>query len=655
MQRKLSSFDIYVITYELQNFIGYHVEKIYQLSRSEILIRIKNIKTKQKDSLFIKNGDFICKTITPLETPSKPSTFAITLRKYLQNGKISDIIQHEFDRIIKIKISKKEGEYTLVIEFFSDGNIVLVDPDGKIILPLIRQSWAHRSIKGRETYVPPPSQLKPFELNKERFAEIIKSSNTDIVRTLAVNLNLSGLIAEEICERTSVDKKLKIEEINNKTIEKIFNSFTKFLEIFKQKKFEPILVKKDDNFVDIIPFKFKIYKDFDFEKIESMITGLEEFIELTKAVEEKKENKNLELIGKLNRQLKQQQETVKKFEKEIMLKKIEGDLIYLHYQECEKLLKEIKKVLELKEKQDGINKINEKEIVKKFDPTDNILIIKLKDTKDKIFEIKLNFRKTVSENAEKAYDHNKKLRSKLHGAEESIKKTKKQIELVKKEEKLKQQKTEKKVKHEKTHWFEKYRWFISSDGNIVIGGRDAKTNDIIVKKYLKERDRYVHADIQGAPSIIIKSKGLEEGTVEISEKTIEEACIFAASYSKAWKQFAEAQVYWVLPEQVSKTAQSGEFVPKGAFIIRGKRNYKKCKLEVAVGIIEIDNQRKVMGGPVNAVKNLSDKYVILNPGDIKKNVMAHKLAKIFDLPVDNVDRALPPGGVSVIKTEGVDL
>ena len=91
MQRKLSSFDIYVITSELQNFIGYHVEKIYQLSRSEILIRIKNIKTKQKDSLFIKNGDFICKTITPLETPSKPSTFAITLRKYLQNGKISDI------------------------------------------------------------------------------------------------------------------------------------------------------------------------------------------------------------------------------------------------------------------------------------------------------------------------------------------------------------------------------------------------------------------------------------------------------------------------------------------------------------------------------------------------------------------------------------
>ena len=205
------------------------------------------------------------------------------------------------------------------------------------------------------------------------------------------------------------------------------------------------------------------------------------------------------------------------------------------------------------------------------------------------------------------------------------------------------------------HWFERYRWFISSDGNIVVGGRDAKTNDLIVKKYLKENDRYAHADIQGAPSIVIKSKGVSDGEIEISEKTLEEACIFAASFSKAWKQFAEAQAYWVLPEQVSKTAQSGEFVPHGAFIIRGRRNYHQCKLEVAVGLVKIENEIKVMGGPVSAVKKIAEKYVILVPGDIKKNVMAHKLAKAFDVSVDNVDRVLPPGGVTVVETVGFEL
>ena len=655
MERKLSSFDIYVITSELQELIGCHMEKIYQLSRDETLIRVKNIQTKQKESIYIRNGRFICITQKQLETPLKPSTFAMTLRKYLLNGRITEIKQHEFDRIIKLKVSKKEGEYVLIIEFFSDGNIILTDPKEKIILPLIRQRWAHRKVKGREQYVPPPSQINPFGLTLEEFTGLLKESNTDIVRTLAVNINLSGAIAEEICTRAEVDKTIKIEDINDETIRKTYDSLVDFLKMFKEKKFEPVLVKKNDELVDILPFKFESYKNVDFEKVNCLTRSLEEFIEIKKVEEKKKESKTEKLIGKLNRQLRQQEEAVKKFEKEIELKKLEGDLIYLNYQECEKLLEEIKGVLELKDKENEILRINEKDIVKRFSPTENLLIVNLKDTKGKIFEIKLSFRRTVSENAEKAYDDNKKLRSKLHGAEKSIKKTREQIELVKKKDEIEKEQVKKVEKKEKLYWFERYRWFISSDGNIVVGGRDAKTNDLIVKKYLKENDRYAHADIQGAPSIVIKSKGVSDGEIEISEKTLEEACIFAASFSKAWKQFAEAQAYWVLPEQVSKTAQSGEFVPHGAFIIRGRRNYHQCKLEVAVGLVKIENEIKVMGGPVSAVKKIAEKYVILVPGDIKKNVMAHKLAKAFDVSVDNVDRVLPPGGVTVVETVGFEL
>ena len=138
-------------------------------------------------------------------------------------------------------------------------------------------------------------------------------------------------------------------------------------------------------------------------------------------------------------------------------------------------------------------------------------------------------------------------------------------------------------------------------------------------------------------------------------KTLEEACIFAASYSKAWKQFAEAQAYWVLPEQVSKTAQSGEFVPKGAFIIRGKRNYYRIKLELAVGLIKIEDSFKVMCGPISTVKKHAEKYVIINPGGIKKNIIAHKIARAFNTDVDSVDRVLPPGGCTITETIGVKL
>jgi predicted ribosome quality control (RQC) complex YloA/Tae2 family protein len=654
MQRQLSSFDIYVIVSELQELKGSYIDKIYQLTRDEFLIKVKNINTKQKESIFFRNGEFICITKKEIETPTKPSIFAMTLRKYLLNGKIKEITQYEFDRIINFKISKKEGDYVLVIEFFSDGNIILVNPDGKIILPLIRQQWAHRSIKGNEPYLPPPRQVNPFNLTKERFIELIKESKKDLVRTLAINTNLSGLIAEEICKRAQVDKRIKIEDIDDGLIEKVFSSLSDFLDAFKKKKFEPVFVKKENKIIDILPFEFKNYDKTDFEKTEKFTRGLENFIDYIKP-EKKITSKFEEKIGKLNRQLQQQLGTVAELNKKIEQKKFEGDLIYLNYQQLENLLNEISEVLGYKDKEEKIREINKKEIIKEFDPLSNLLVVFLKDSKGNIFEVEIDFRKTVAKNAENAYDDNKKLRKKLDGAIKSINETKKSIENVKRMGKLDIEKEKKTVEKGKILWFERFKWFISSSGNIVIGGKDAKSNELVVKKYLREGDRYAHADIQGATSVIVKSKDVNDVKLGISEKTLEEACIFAASLSKAWKQFAEARAYWVLPEQVSKTPQSGEFVAKGAFIIRGKRNYFRCKLELAVGEIIIDNEKKIMCGPVDAVKKISDRYVVIQPGDIKKIDLAHKLAKVFDVSVDVVDKVLPPGDVTITGTVGLKL
>ncbi len=662
MTRNLSSFDIYVIANELRELQGSYIDKIYQLSKNEILIRFRNIKTKKRENLFIRNGEIICVTDKDLETPTRPSNFAMTLRKYLQNGRIVDVKQHEFDRILRILISRKEGIYELVIEFFSDGNIILVDPNKKIIFPFIRQAWAHRKLKGREPYIPPPSQINPFNLAFEEFKKQILKSDKDIVRTLAVNINLSGFIAEEICARADIKKDTKIKNLKNEQIKKAFNTLKSFLEIFKQKEFNPIIVKKENEVIDILPFEFLTYKNFDYEKINYLVRGLENFIKKEEKTKKqvKKESKNEKKLGKLNRQKTQQKNAIERLKKEIKEKKQEGDLIYLHYQEIEKILKEIKRVLNLKDKTDEIEKINTLSIVKEFNPQKNLLILKLNDTKNNFYDVKIDFRKTVSENAEMAYKENKKLKSKLYGAEKALSKSEEKIKKTKKEIKKEETKNKEKEKitknkKEKTFWFERYRWFISSNNNIVVAGRDAKTNDTVVKKYLESGDRYAHADISGAPSVIIKSKNLEDKKTDVTEETLEEACIFAASYSKAWKQFAEAEAYWVLPEQVSKTPQSGEFVPKGAFIIRGKRNYIRCELKVAIGEIYIENNRKIMGGPIKAVKNKSDKYVILKPGPVKKNDISKKLSNIFNVSVETISKVLPPGGASIVDSYGVEI
>ncbi len=655
MNRQITSFDIYVIVYELQQLIlESYIDKIYQISKEEIIIRIRNPKTKEKNILYIRNSGFPCLTGKGFEVPARPSVFAMTLRKYLQNGRIIDVTQHEFDRIIMIKVKKGEEVYTLIVEFLSQGNIILIDSEGKIILPLIQRAWAHRRVKGREEYIPPPSQLNPFEITFENFKEIIGESKADIVRTLAVKLNLGGLIAEEICTRSNIDKNLR--ELDEEAMLKVFNELKAFLGLFSEKQFNPVVVEERGVPIDILPFPFQSYRNAEFKPIKYMVKGLEVFInQYQQTAEENVEEEEIDtLIEKIKRQLRQQEEKMESINKLIEEKKREGDLLYLHYQECNKLLEKISSSLRKKNREEVVRELKKETIVKEIDLTRNTLRVVLEDLDGEKRDIKLDFRKTLSENAERAYEECKKLQRKLKGVKEAIQDTMKRLREAEEEKKVMLKKKEgnkgrKDEKKEKTYWFEKFRWFISSNGNLVIGGRDAKTNEIIVKKYLREGDRYVHADIQGAPSCIVKQRDIEDKPLPITNETLREACVFAASYSKAWKQFMESQAYWVHPEQVSKTPQSGEYLPKGAFVIRGKRSYCRCKLELAIGRIKINDTYKLMGAPEEALKKYTNRYVVIQPGNINRNEVARELSLIFNASIDEVLKVLPPGGSQIVR------
>ena len=652
MERGLASFDIYIIVSELQELIGCYVEKIYQLSRNEILIRLHQKTANQKASLFIRNGEFFCLTKKSFDAPEKPSLFAMTLRKYLLNGKISEISQHEFDRIIKIKIGRKEGDYTLICELFSTGNIILCDPQGRIIRPLLKQEWASRLIKSGATYRPPPSQTNPFSLTEQDFRLLLSKSSKDLVRSLATSLNLSGLYAEELCARAGFEKNTKPSELDDTSLGKLYRELRTFLTPFQQKEIHPVFVKKDGRIVDILPFPFLSFSGVDYEPAERFSNGLELFID-AHPVKRPQEIAHDTRVERLKRQLTQQQELIKEFQNNITQKKHEADLIYMNFQPLEKILQEITSILKQKDKDHDIRKILKNPMVKQFDPTANDLVVTLDAGKEQHIDVPLDFRKSVSENADQKYAESKKLQDKLNGAHEALLQTHHELATSKRPTIVEKRKEK---TNKKQWWFERFRWFISTEGNIIVAGRDAATNDLVVKKYLAEGDRYAHADIHGAPSCVIKSKGLTDEKLPISENTLREACFFAASYSRAWNQFGEASAYWVLPEQVSKTAESGEYVPKGGFIIRGKRNYHRCTLEVAVGRISLGDTETLMGGPTTAVAARAEKgYAILVPGITKKSTIAQKLAKAFDVTPDDVEKVLPPGNLQILKTIGFEL
>ncbi|MGC9059706.1 MAG: NFACT RNA binding domain-containing protein, partial [Thermoplasmata archaeon] len=155
-------------------------------------------------------------------------------------------------------------------------------------------------------------------------------------------------------------------------------------------------------------------------------------------------------------------------------------------------------------------------------------------------------------------------------------------------------------------------------------------------------------NIHGSPSTVIKAEGRE-----IPETTIYEACVFTVAYTKAWsKGVGNLDAYWVKPEQVSKTPQSGEFVPKGAWIIRGAKNFVTgIKPELGIGFIEYQGAKLLMCAPLSAIKKHAEDYFILVPGNREKEEIAKELAGIFDTKIEMLQKLLPPGKTDVIKSK----
>jgi predicted ribosome quality control (RQC) complex YloA/Tae2 family protein len=158
-------------------------------------------------------------------------------------------------------------------------------------------------------------------------------------------------------------------------------------------------------------------------------------------------------------------------------------------------------------------------------------------------------------------------------------------------------------------WFQKYNWSISNNKFLIVAGKTADQNEELVKKHLDPNDIYLHAEISGMPSTIIKNLRNFETDTNLFIKVLEDANHLAVLRSKCWKEKFSGRCYWVYPEQVSKTTESGEYITKGSFIIRGKRNIlSSVSMELAFGIYLVIDINKF-----EFTENISEcKYVLLN-------------------------------------------
>ncbi|MBN2127183.1 MAG: DUF814 domain-containing protein [Candidatus Diapherotrites archaeon] len=250
--------------------------------------------------------------------------------------------------------------------------------------------------------------------------------------------------------------------------------------------------------------------------------------------------------------------------------------------------------------------------------------------------------KSVAENAEEYFSRSKKARKKLSGLNDAMPLLEKKLSGVE----SKKVSVAKKIKlKKKRNWFEKFHWTYSRNGFLIIAGKDAKTNELIVKKHMDENDLYFHSDIHGAPHTVIKSSDKK-----FSESDLMDAAVFAAVYSRAWKEkLSSLDVYSVTPSQVSKSAPTGEAIGTGAFMIYGKRNwFRKMPLKFALGF----NGEELIAGFFDSVKAQCSDLIEVVQGDKKKGEVARKIffffkKKGFEFELDEIVSLLPSGGVDV--------
>ncbi len=602
-----------------------------------------------------------------MRTPPKiPPNFCMTLRKYLRNKRVTDIRQYNFDRIVTIEVGQLTDTYAIIIELFGHGNLLLLDPEEKILIAQHYKKMRDRDVLPKKKYLYPPSRgIDIFQITETKLNEIMKSSEGNIIRTLTHFFNIKKIFAEEICLRSNIEKTTLALQITDDELQSIKKAINSLFQPLTQGLLYPEVIYENSTPIDVTPIHLKKYSNLTTKKIQSFNEGLDFYfgeIEKSTLTEAVTAPVN-EQLGRLERIREQQEKTLEELQISEMKKKQIAEEIYIHSAHLREIIHTIGSAYEkgitwgeiINRIDEGKKKgIRAAELIKRIDLANKIIITELNNN-----EIEFRLHQSVEEVASNYYAAAKKIALKIEGAKSALKKTLHKIEETKEKEKDEIQEEVVLKKKRKQKWYEKYRWFISSDEFLVLGGRDMTSNKSLFKRHMNEDDLFLHAEIQGAPYVIIKTEGKE-----VPENTLREAAQFAISYSRAWKSgLGAGDVYYVRAPQVSETAPSGEYIPKGGIMVRGERTYlKNNPVKIAVGVkIEKDFAIPI-GGTPSAISHQTENYVLLVPGEISSGKLTHKIKefllkrakeedrnKIKRLSADEIIRVLPPGNSKILK------
>jgi predicted ribosome quality control (RQC) complex YloA/Tae2 family protein len=460
----------------------------------------------------------------------------------------------------------------------------------------------------------------------------------DLVRSLAVDLGLGRLYANEACAALSLGRDMELAKLSDGDLERILSWLVELKTIIEGENDAVVYGGEEPD--EFSPFKLHIQESEplsveSFNQAADQVYAREEGDEIQSEATSEHDDKRNRLTKRLEIQRTQAEGLMGKAEESRVL----GDLIYSNFPLVSNIIGRVAGETKVSEK--GIIEILAKlgisEDFEGYDPEKRVLKLRIGD-----HVLPISLRSSPGENAATFYDRAKDLERRAEGARLAMIKTK--SEIVKSSRQQVEKPPRPEMRSRQPDWYEKFRWFFSSEGNLVISGRDARSNETLFRRHLEQKDIYAHADVHGAPSTIIKA-----GEGDIGAETKREACIQALLHSSTWKAGTTAgDVYWVSSDQVTKSPNAGEFLARGAFVIRGKRNYLRG-LEARCGICWIDN--RFMCGPLEAIQNHCDMFLEIVPGSRKKSDIAkeviRRLASDENTDIDQLIQVLPAGKLEI--------
>jgi len=599
---------------------GYYVSDISSITKNTILLKLHHPAEPNIMLMVSTKGIwFTNKKYRQVEE----NQFVKVLSGEIERAKISSVSQPGSERIFFLYfVNRANEERKLIVEIFGKGNIILCDETMKILWLLNPIEVRHRTLRTGSEYVLPPKRgedVLQISLKSMKKNASLQPNNTEVVKWLGNCTSLPRKYLEEILLQSAINTKYA-SILSDNDIEIIYEKTKEITnKIIDETNHEPsVILDKLGLAVDTSPIPMS--KEANVKKVETYMDGIDqvlsnEILTIGRNLKtEEADRKILELEHDLEEQNKAKMQVLSKSKS---LRNLAHELMKLSSM--------------------GIQDMNDNKVNSLLQINDSKIVHENGLAYLDLFNERVKLEASIPTFSSLLFSRAKELERGAVNIDKASEELKSRIEKIQNQT----QKIHEKIQFnmlESKHWYERYRWFVTTDGHLVIGGRDASSNSAVIRKHMTENDIVFHAEIHGSPFFLVKdARNQENGDF------VDETAQATVSFSRAWKDgLSSGDAYWVFPNQVKKGAPTGQYLPKGSFVIEGKRNFcKGVELKLSIGLIQIENNRyTIVCGPSNAIRRRSLVFASLLPGGSDPMNLAKKVKGEFVRVISEFDSDL---------------